>query len=160
MNKIRINSEPQLTVSVIWNNEEVAGTSLSLSETPGFWLEGVDESTLHGAEFVRWMEEYAGGQQPSCLLPLAQPKLTPFTQQVINAISLLPFGQSTQYQSLAASIGNLHASRAVGSACGRNPFPLIVPCHRVLAAKQQLGGFALDSEIKRRLLRFEKISFC
>ena len=72
-------------------------------------------------------------------LPLA-PVGTPFQRRVWAAIAMIPSGETRSYGSLAASIGS--GARAVGNACGANPYPLVVPCHRVIAADQSLGGFA------------------
>ena len=82
---------------------------------------------------------------------------TPFQRRVWAAISAIPPGQTRSYGELARQLGS--AARAVGQACGANPFPLIVPCHRVTSA-QGLGGFAHTHdgwllEVKRWLLRHE-----
>ena len=63
----------------------------------------------------------------------------------------------TSYGELASNAGHPGAARAVGTACHFNPFPLLIPCHRVIAASGKLGGFALDMRIKRALLDFEAI---
>ena len=95
-------------------------------------------------------------------LPL-KPSGTPFRRKVWDAISAIPVGETRSYGELARTIGS--APRAVGGACGDNPFPIIVPCHRVVAQNAQfnggLGGFAhsrdrLHMDIKRWLLQHEK----
>ncbi len=73
-----------------------------------------------------------------CPLPLA-PRGTPFQRRVWQAIGAIPPGHTATYGALAATVGS--AARAVGQACGANPFPLVVPCHRVTAT-QGIGGFA------------------
>jgi methylated-DNA-[protein]-cysteine S-methyltransferase len=87
---------------------------------------------------------------------------TPFRRKVWEAIRAIPVGETRSYGDLAKAIGS--APRAVGGACGDNPFPIIVPCHRVVAQGAQfnggLGGFAhsrdgLHMEIKRWLLQHE-----
>ena len=93
---------------------------------------------------------------PSLALPLRSCG-TPFQRRVWAAISAIPAGQTRSYGELATQLGS--AARAVGQACGANPYPLIVPCHRVTSA-QGLGGFAHSSggwllEVKRWLLRHE-----
>ncbi len=72
-------------------------------------------------------------------LPLA-PRGTPFQRAVWRKIAEIPLGRTRSYGELAAELGS--AARAVGQACGRNPYPLVVPCHRVIAAGGDLGGFA------------------
>lgn len=89
-------------------------------------------------------------------LPLA-PRGTPFQRRVWEAIARIPRGQVSRYGALAAELGS--AARAVGQACGANPFPLIVPCHRVVSAAG-IGGFANAREghlldAKRWLLEYE-----
>lgn len=70
----------------------------------------------------------------------------------------IKLGATQSYGEIAAAIGNSKAVRAVGGACGANPIPLLVPCHRVLAAQQKLGGFSGGLAWKRKLLALEKIS--
>jgi methylated-DNA-[protein]-cysteine S-methyltransferase len=89
-------------------------------------------------------------------LPLA-PRGTPFQRRVWHAIATIPRGQRATYGTLARQLGT--ASRAVGQACGANPFPIVVPCHRVVSAGG-MGGFAGATEgylldAKRWLLDFE-----
>ncbi len=90
-------------------------------------------------------------------LPLA-PAGTAFQRRVWNGISEIPVGRTRTYGELAASIGS--GPRAVGNACGANPYPLVVPCHRVVATGGALGGFARNRsgfllDIKRWLLAHE-----
>jgi methylated-DNA-[protein]-cysteine S-methyltransferase len=80
---------------------------------------------------------------------------TAFERRVWEAISRIPYGATTSYQALAASIGQPRAARAVGSATGRNPIGIIVPCHRVLGAGGQLTGYAGGLQRKRALLELE-----
>ncbi len=92
-------------------------------------------------------------------LPLA-PAGTPFQRRVWAQISAIPRGQTRCYGDLAAALGS--APRAVGGACGANPYPLVVPCHRVLSRGGGLGGFnrergGLLLEIKRWLLVHEGV---
>uniref|UniRef100_UPI00145D05CA methylated-DNA--[protein]-cysteine S-methyltransferase n=1 Tax=Aromatoleum evansii TaxID=59406 RepID=UPI00145D05CA len=90
-------------------------------------------------------------------LPLAE-RGTAFQRRVWSAIAAIPRGAHRTYGEIAAEIGS--AARAVGQACGANPFPIIVPCHRVMAAGGGIGGFANSTggyllDTKRWLLRFE-----
>ncbi len=72
----------------------------------------------------------------------------------------IKFGRTQSYGEIATAIGNPNAVRAVGGACGANPIPVIVPCHRVLAAHQKLGGFSSGLEWKKKLLAREGVIFC
>jgi methylated-DNA-[protein]-cysteine S-methyltransferase len=80
---------------------------------------------------------------------------TLFQRQVWQAARCIPFGETRSYQWVASQIGKPRAARAVGQALGKNPFPVIVPCHRVIASGGQLGGFTGGIEMKKRLLKLE-----
>ncbi len=80
---------------------------------------------------------------------------TVFQERVWQELMHCPHGETWSYSTLARRLGQNGASRAVGNACGRNPYPLRVPCHRVIAANGSLGGFTGDLEVKRWLLRRE-----
>lgn len=80
---------------------------------------------------------------------------TPFQRKVWEAARSIPYGQTRSYRWVAEKIGKPEAARAVGQALGKNPIPVIIPCHRVIASDGKLGGFALGLEMKRTLLRLE-----
>jgi len=84
---------------------------------------------------------------------------TPFQQQVWNALRQIPYGHTVSYGELAAKIGRPGAAQAVGQAVGRNPCLIVVPCHRVLGKDGALTGFSAGLELKRNLLRMERIPF-
>ena len=79
---------------------------------------------------------------------------TSFRSKVYQEMQKISYGKSVTYSELAEKIGNPKAFRAVGTACGKNPLPIIIPCHRV-KAKSGLGGFTGGLEIKRFLLNLE-----
>lgn len=89
------------------------------------------------------------------LPPLDLSAGTAFQQLVWRALLQIPPGETRSYAEIATAIGRPRAVRAVGGACGANPVPLIVPCHRVTAAHQQLGGFSCGRDWKIRLLQRE-----
>ena len=80
---------------------------------------------------------------------------TAFEMKVWQAIRDIPWGQTRTYGEVAAAIGSPGAARAVGGACGKNPVPLIVPCHRVVGSNGSPGGYTGGLEIKKTLLRIE-----
>lgn len=80
---------------------------------------------------------------------------TPFQTAVWRAIAQIPPGVILSYLDLAKIVGRPRAVRAVGTACGANPFPFLIPCHRVVA-KNGIGGYGYDLELKKRLLLREK----
>jgi methylated-DNA-[protein]-cysteine S-methyltransferase len=114
--------------------------------------------TLLAKETVRQLRAWL--QDPHFVfgLPLA-PAGTHFQRRVWQAIAAIPTGETRSYGDIAAQLGS--GARAVGNACGANPYPVIVPCHRVIAANQGLGGFARNRggfllDIKRWLLQHER----
>ncbi len=84
---------------------------------------------------------------------------TAFEKKVWQAIRDIPWGQTRTYGEIAAAIQAPGAARAVGGACGKNPVPLIVPCHRVVGSNGSLGGYTGGLEIKKRLLGIEGAFF-
>lgn len=84
---------------------------------------------------------------------------TSFQKRVWNAISAIPFGKTLTYGEIAAQVGSPNGCRAVGGATGKNPIPIIIPCHRVIGAHGALTGFSAPDGInlKRKLLRLEGI---
>lgn len=79
---------------------------------------------------------------------------TPFQQSVWRVLMQIPYASTITYSDLAQRIGNPRATRAVAAACRANPFPILIPCHRVVA-KNDIGGFALGIPAKQLLLRLE-----
>lgn len=80
---------------------------------------------------------------------------TDFQLQVWTALRSIPYGETTSYKSVAMTVGNPSATRAVGAAVGRNPVPIIVPCHRVIGENGHLVGFGGGIERKKKLLKLE-----
>ena len=99
------------------------------------------------------------GQAPTDLPPLDLSSGTEFQIRVWRQLLQIPLGQARSYIELAGRLGKPGASRAVGSACGANPIPVIVPCHRVLAAHGRIGGFSGGPGWKQRLLKIEGTQF-
>lgn len=97
---------------------------------------------------------YLEGQRTVFDLPLA-PAGTPFQLKVWNALASIPFGQTRSYGELAAQIGEPRAVRAVGAANGRNPLPIVLPCHRVIGSDGSLTGFGGGLPVKQFLLELE-----
>lgn len=110
------------------------------------------------AEVERQLDAYLRDPRYSFRLPL-RPAGTPFQRRVWQQIAAIPAGQTRSYGDLAIDLQS--APRAVGQACGANPYPVVVPCHRVLARAGRLGGFAhhvegFPLEVKRWLLAHER----
>lgn len=100
------------------------------------------------------IEEYLEGKRKTFDLPL-KIKGTDFQKRVWNAIYTVKYGETITYKDIGEMIGS-KGYQAIGSACGKNPLPIVVPCHRILG-KDNLGGFSSGMDIKIRLLKLENI---
>lgn len=98
------------------------------------------------------------GEKPAGTPPMDLSRGTEFQKQVWRALSAIPRGGTSSYGRIAEKIGRPAAVRAVGQACGANPIPVLIPCHRVLTAAAGLGGFSGGLEWKRKLLEREGVS--
>jgi len=105
-------------------------------------------------ETMRQLREYFAGKRAGFDLPLA-PAGTAFQRSVWRQLQAIPFGETISYGELARRVGNPKASRAVGSANGANPLPIVIPCHRVIASDGTLGGFGGGLPTKQMLLALE-----
>ena len=85
------------------------------------------------------LNQYFNGERDRFEVPLDFSGITPFTQAVLNATNEIPFGRLSTYQQIARSIDQPSATRAVGNALGRNPLPVIVPCHRIVRSDSSIG---------------------
>jgi methylated-DNA-[protein]-cysteine S-methyltransferase len=109
------------------------------------------------AEAVRQLSEYFAGERKEFDFPLA-PEGTEFQRAVWKRLQEIPYGQTISYGELARRVGNPKASRAVGAANGKNPIPIVIPCHRVIGADGKLTGFGGGLPIKEALLAIERSS--
>ena len=137
----------ELTIS------EEAGAIVSLD-----WGRGRDQAaTPLLAKARAQLHDWFDGRRPGFDLPLA-PCGTAFQRRVWEAMRAVPRGEVTTYGAMAARLGT--SARAVGMACGANPIPVLIPCHRVVAAGGALGGYSGDggADTKRHLLRLEAAS--
>ena len=100
------------------------------------------------------LSEYFAGTRNHFKLPL-NPGGTAFQQTVWSALAEIPYGELRSYKDIAETIGKPKAVRAVGAANGRNPLPIVVPCHRVIGSDGSLTGFAGGLPAKTRLLTLE-----
>lgn len=105
----------------------------------------------------RELSEYFSGHRKFFDLPLDWSRMTAFQMEVLRSTLEIPFGETRTYGELARALGKPSASRAVGSALGRNPLPLLIPCHRVIAASGALTGYSAAGGIatKAWLLQLE-----
>ncbi len=112
----------------------------------------------HLSANVRWIDEFFSGQSvPPTALPHAFTGGTALQRAVWAEIGHIRRGETITYSELARRVGHPRAVRAVASACGKNPLPLLYPCHRVVGIRGSLGGFGWGLEAKRYLLALEGV---
>jgi methylated-DNA-[protein]-cysteine S-methyltransferase len=131
------------------------GTQLIKVEFEGQYEVGaIETSDLVLVNCAQQMTDYFAGKRQRFELPLATTG-TSFQQAVWEALTGIAYGQLRSYRDIAHNIGNPSAARAVGAASGRNPLPIVVPCHRVIGSNGSLTGFAGGLATKRALLQLE-----
>jgi len=111
-------------------------------------------------QFIRTrneLDQYLSGQRRSFPGPVEFLHGTPFDRKVWNVLSKIPYGETRSYAWVAGRIGKPRAFRAVGRSCGRNPIPIVIPCHRVISKSGGLGGYTGGLGFKKRLLNLEKV---
>jgi methylated-DNA-[protein]-cysteine S-methyltransferase len=108
-------------------------------------------------EARRELDLYFDGKLTEFDLPLDWQLTGGFRRRAQQAINRIPFGQTRSYSEIARSAGNERAVRAAGTACGSNPIPIVVPCHRVLRSGGALGGYGGGLPMKEGLLKLEGI---
>jgi methylated-DNA-[protein]-cysteine S-methyltransferase len=106
------------------------------------------------SEARQQLQEYFAGERKAFDLPL-QLKGTEFQVSVLEALQNIPYGETVSYGEIAKRIGKPKAMRAVGAANGRNPIPIVVPCHRVIGSSGDMTGFGGGIDTKEALLRLE-----
>ena len=117
-------------------------------------MQGSECSDPALASCAQQLSEYFAGARQGFELPLGA-RGTPFQQSVWAALLDIPYGEVRSYLDIARSINNEAAARAVGAANGRNPLPIVVPCHRVIGSDGSLTGFAGGLKTKTWLLQLE-----
>lgn len=119
-----------------------------------FWQEPQGQDAAVLAELTRQLGLYFAHLRKHFFLPLA-PKGTAFQRRVWAELVRIPYGQVRTYAQVAQALGDRRLARAVGRACGANPLPIVIPCHRVVATGGGLGGYGGGLAVKRLLLELE-----
>jgi len=127
-------------------------SSNRLTET-GFFKGQGSGKTKECKKIKKWINAYLEGK-PAKFPYTLEPQGSDFQKKVWKAMQEIPYGETRTYKWIAEKIGKPGAYRAVGNACGANPIPLIIPCHRVVASNG-IGGFSCGLSIKRALLDIE-----
>lgn len=108
-------------------------------------------------EAVAQLQAYFRRERSSFDIPLDLDAVTAFQRQVYDELMKIPHGRLTTYGELAEKVGRPDGARAVGQAVGANPVPIVIPCHRVVAADGRLGGFSGGLPVKVALLALENV---
>jgi methylated-DNA-[protein]-cysteine S-methyltransferase len=119
------------------------------------WGRAGSETQAPFADVKRQLDEYFAGKRLVFRLPLDLDQGTAFQRRVWQALLQIPYGRTLSYKEVAHAIGQPSAVRAVGSANGSNPLPIVVPCHRVVASDGTMGGYGGGLEVKQHLLKLE-----
>lgn len=148
----------------------MTGTPDALTSLRFAGQKGTDYTSLHHLEeqpmqiftdTARWLDEYFKGKEPGFTPKLALNNGTPFQLMVWNILRIIPYGAVVTYKDVAKEVAvRLHkasmSSQAIGSAVGRNPVVIIIPCHRVIGSDGSLTGYAAGVDRKSSLLTLEQ----
>ena len=143
---------PQGLVRIGLPNEDLDGL---LADLAGRISPRVLEAPAGLDEERRELDDYFAGRRHAFELPIDWQLSHGFLLRARQGIAAIPYGETRTYTDLARGAGNERAVRAAGSACSRNPIPLVVPCHRVLRSDGSLGGYAGGLAMKEELLKME-----
>jgi methylated-DNA-[protein]-cysteine S-methyltransferase len=143
---------PRGLVRVAFNDED---REVVLEELAAALSPRILESASMTDAVRRELDEYFSSTRTKFDLKIDRTLMGEFAKQVLAATARIPFGRTTTYGELAERIGHPRAARAVGSALGSNPVPVVVPCHRVLRAGGALGGYGGGLPRKELLLTLE-----
>lgn len=166
-------------VTIYYTFSRYKDWKLSLAATDkGLCYVGFDETSMYGLKkcctkqfqlciFVEdeyrlfpsfeQLKAYLDGDLTTFTIPLHY-QGTDFQMKVWNALLSIPYGKTVSYSQIASSIENPNAIRAVGTAIGKNPIPIVIPCHRVIAKDGSLGGYSGGLPVKKKLLEIEGVN--
>lgn len=144
---------PKGLVRLSWQVEEPEAEAECLREEFPLW--GVKRAPGRLSGPADEIVEYFCGQRRRFTLDVDLTGVTEFQARVLEAVGDVPFGDRVSYGELARRIDRPRASRAVGSALGKNPVPIVVPCHRVVRSDGTLGGYTAGTGYKEQLLELE-----
>lgn len=119
----------------------------------------VCRSRVHGKDLPKQLAEYFSDSHYQFTVSVDLRRSTVFTKRVLKEVMKCPAGMLMTYGGIARRIGSPRSGQAVGAALGRNPVPIIIPCHRVIKRGGNLGGFSHGLSVKRVLLGFEGFKF-
>lgn len=157
LGKMTLLSDGQSFLGCWFENQKHFGGKYDLTKA-----EESDTVVLQKAK--KWLTDYFAGKEPDIATLPIKLKVTPFQQQVLQALQRLPYGQTVTYQQICHLITDdkqraKNLSRAVGHAIGANPFMIFIPCHRVVGSDGSLTGYAGGLARKKALLTLEEADF-
>ncbi|GAB4233913.1 MAG: hypothetical protein Tsb0021_13040 [Chlamydiales bacterium] len=160
MKKIINYTGPSVNIEIKIDQGKIASTSLSLTNDSSFSYtvknQEISKDLLFQLE--KWLLAYSLKQPIPVKHLLFLADLPPFTKKILRVLETIPFGEVKTYRQIAEECGNPKGARAAGNSCGKNPWPLLIPCHRVIHSSGSLGGFSSGgSMVKTALLNFEKV---
>ncbi|WP_291320844.1 MGMT family protein [Desulfonatronospira sp.] len=146
---------PEFTLVLVWSKGRIASTHLlSAHSGTANCIDTSPKPSRALESLCRYYQNSAGSIDPD--LPLDWQNIPPFRARVLKTLFwIVPWGSTVTYSRLAAMAGSPGGARAVGTAMAHNPWPVIIPCHRVIRADKTLGGFSSGMAIKKKLLRLE-----
>ena len=150
-----LDKEPKVA-RVLLSNPAVSAEQQGFTLFPGSPLSSCSEIDALGDQ----IEAFLGGEDVRFSLEIVCMDLcSPFQQRVLHAEYGIPRGAVSTYQRIARYLDKPKAARAVGNALARNPFPILIPCHRAIRSNRSLGGYQGGRKMKRRLLEMEGMAF-
>lgn len=155
---------PELKITLLMAKNDKGVCSIEFSSNVVKFLKMLAKRYSDGIEFapkklkaeVRQIQEYFSGRRKTFNMKLFL-KGTEFQKKVWYAIAEVKFGKTASYDWISKRIKNPGALRAVGSACGKNPVPIVIPCHRIISKDGSIGGFGGGLPLKRKLLKIENV---
>jgi len=153
--KEKISEDLTINFHVTVKDNHIIKTTFKAADEAAFFctIELDQDNPIVVNKILTWLKDYIN-KKPSINLPLLIQE-SDFKLRVYQSLLKLEIGKTASYQDIALEIGSKNAARAIGNACNKNPFPLFIPCHRVIRKNKQIGGFALPIKIKQDLLAFE-----
>lgn len=154
---LTVRAGPSGLTGITWEEDDGPRAGTESGSPPAT---GGKRAVLSAAEMTadagaRQLGEFLRGERQSFDLVLALPEQPPFRRRVLEELARIPYGETVSYGRLAERCGRPGAARAVGNAVGRNPVPVVLPCHRVVRSDGSPGEYGGGRERKRRLLRLE-----
>lgn len=164
MGALAVTAGPEGVTGITWADRGEAGPVADVPDVPddgrreGTRQEGrpgMSRAEGTAADAARQISEYVRGERRSFDVALDLEEGSPFRRRVLEELARVPYGETVSYGELAERCGRPGAARAVGNAVGRNPVPVVLPCHRVVRSDGTPGEYGGGRERKRQLLRLE-----